>query len=98
MGRESGREGVRISGGAGLEEDLAGIDLVRVLLHHVFRPLLQIGIGEIADPVSCSLSWSEVMARVLAHHARRAGNRLETGAARVHPASLAPGQIGHLCW
>src|SRR5262249_46249352 len=82
---------------AGLEGDLAGIDLVRILLHQFLDPRLEIRIAEIADPPGCSLSWSEGMARVLARWGRRAGNRLEAGAARVDPASLAAGQIGRRC-
>ena len=77
--------------------DLAPEHLVIVLLHRVLRPLLQVGIGEIADPIGRLLALAvadEGMGRVLAHRTGRARHRDIIAAVSGLPRDAVRGKIG----
>ena len=88
----------RLAGGTRREGELPGEHFVVVLLHHVFRPLLQIGVADVADALGRLLSGDAgfvirnvAMGRVLTDRLRRARDRKECADADTDPGRLGGG-------
>src|SRR5258706_12115506 len=96
------RTPARLAGGTRREGELAGEHLVIVLLHDVLRPLLQIGVGDVADALGRLLSGDAryvirnvAMGRVLTDRRWRVWNRKECADADTDPGRLGvKGKIG----
>ncbi len=95
---EARNAGSRARGTRG-ERELAREHFVVVLFHHVFGPLLQIGVADVPDalgrlpsPVSRFVVRKVGMTRVLADRLWRAGNRKQGADADTDPGGLGSGR------
>ena len=82
--------------------DLALQHLVVVLLHHVLRPLLQIGVGQVRDAIgrlhaaAVGLAVADMrMLGIVGDGRRRARHRDEVHAVRPLPRGPVRGEVGH---
>src|SRR3981081_486022 len=89
------RNAARLAGGTRREGELPGEHFVIVLLHHIFRPLLQIGVADVANALGRLLSGDAryvirnvAMGRVLTDRRWRAWNRKECADAEAPPSGL----------